>query len=186
MEPDGSRVALKIYEANIDPMLRFFHIQDISPAGWVKVEAGAWEKVAGMDAKTRIVGSCDYNAVHAGSTGMAPFLVGSWDIECMSSHGDFPQARKTWYKPVREMLEGALPATLDELCDQLAKALEGKGPLSKIYLKHPFGGKTNGETIKNILIAKNQKRNVEDRLSALQTFVKAKNHRLPIERKAEA
>ena len=175
VEPDGSRVALKIYEANIDPMLRFFHIQDISPAGWVKVEAGAWEKVAGMDAKTRIVGSCDYNAVHAGSTGMAPFLVGSWDIECMSSHGDFPQARKTWYKPVREMLEGALPATLDELCDQLAKALEGKGPLSKIYLKHPFGGKTNGETIKNILIAKNQKRNVEDRLSALQTFVKAKN-----------
>ena len=38
---DPKKPPLKIYEANIDPMLRLFHARDISPSGWISVSD--WE-----------------------------------------------------------------------------------------------------------------------------------------------
>ena len=35
--------ATKIYEANIPPLLRYFHIKDISPSGWVKIKGAPIE-----------------------------------------------------------------------------------------------------------------------------------------------
>jgi DNA polymerase elongation subunit (family B) len=135
LSPDGSRIKLKVYEANIDPVLRFFHIQDISPASWIRLPAGDWTYSSSRDAKTDIVASCEADDVVAGNGGMAPFLIGSWDIECNSSHGDFPLAAKTYRKPVREMYEGDVPTSIDELCVALADAMNGKGSLSPIFLK---------------------------------------------------
>ena len=137
---DGTRVALKIYEANIDPVLRFFHIQEVSPAGWIKVDAGNWSKTEKRDAKTNVYATTDWCDVHPEKDGgMAPYLVGSWDIECNSSHGDFPIAQKTWRKPLREMLEqDILPSTVEELCEIIAQRLNDEdSPLSPIYLKMP-------------------------------------------------
>lgn len=37
LNPRGYKGA-QIYEANIPPLLRYFHIKDISPSGWVKVK----------------------------------------------------------------------------------------------------------------------------------------------------
>jgi len=37
---DGDDIEFKLYESNIDPILRFIHIQNIQPCGWVKVKAG--------------------------------------------------------------------------------------------------------------------------------------------------
>ena len=141
--PDGKRVALKVYEANIDPVLRFFHLQDISPAGWVKVPENHWELADSDDAKVKVYAVAEWMDVRpADDAGMAPFLVGSWDIECNSSHGDFPIAIKTWRKPVREFQETGIPNTVPELVQQLANAIVGKpGKLSPIYIntrKHHF------------------------------------------------
>ena len=138
---DGKRVALKVYEANIDPVLRFFHLQDISPAGWVKVPENHWELADSDDAKVKVYAVAEWTDVQpAEDTGMAPFLVGSWDIECNSAHGDFPIAIKNWKKPVREFQETGIPNTLQEMVQQLANAIVGKpGKLSRIYintLKH--------------------------------------------------
>lgn len=136
VEEDGTRVALKVYESNIDPMLRFFHILNIKPASWVHIEPMNWDICDTSDAKTDIVATCDYRDMAAGPDSMAPFLVGSWDIECNSSHGDFPLAKKTYNKPLRELYEFGIPNTLDEICRLFAKAMNGeKGPLSRIYLK---------------------------------------------------
>jgi DNA polymerase elongation subunit (family B) len=149
---DGGRVALKVYESNIDPMLRFFHIQGVSPAGWVSVDAGDWEHASARDAKTDIVAACEYTAVKAGPEDMAPFLIASWDIECNSSHGDFPLATKTWRKPVREMYENGAPASLDAMCDALAAAINGRtGILSSVYLKRPLSGAIDGAGVKALL-----------------------------------
>lgn len=42
-----------------------------------------------------------------------PWIIASFDIECLSSHGDFPQAVKDWKKPVRDLIlyVDALPRT---------------------------------------------------------------------------
>jgi len=37
LNPHGYK-GTQIYEANIPPLLRYFHIKDISPSGWVKVK----------------------------------------------------------------------------------------------------------------------------------------------------
>ena len=155
LTPDGGVVGLKVYEANIDPVLRFFHIRNISPAGWVTIGAGDYDTSSDRDANVAIRVEADWDDVRPGVGGMAPFLVGSWDIECTSSHGDFPIAKKTWRKPVRELYESGLPTTVTELCEVLAAAVRGGGGrISPVYLKRPLGGVVAGETFFTMLQAK--------------------------------
>jgi DNA polymerase elongation subunit (family B) len=134
LAPDGKKIGLKVYEANIDPVLRWFHIQDVSPSGWVSVPAGLWDENTDGDACTTISAITDSESVKPGpAAAVAPFLVASWDIECNSSHGDFPIANKTWRKPLRDLFETSTFSTLEELGDALVNA-EAKG---QVYLKHP-------------------------------------------------
>lgn len=172
LSKDGKRVGLKIYEANIDPVLRFFHERDISPAGWIEVKPGDWDWVEGSSVRAKQVAMCDWKAVHPRSdkNAMAPLLVASWDIECSSSHGDFPIARKTWRKPVREMAEAKerCPATVEAMCEALAAAVNHEeGLLSCVYPKKPMKGVT-GETILKFLHAKHVVPAVQRALAAMR------------------
>lgn len=172
---DGTLIALKIYEANIDPVLRFFHIRDVSPAGWVRTDN--WTYTEGRDAKTVIAAIADWDDVHpAADGGMAPYIVGSWDIECMSSHGDFPLAQKTWRKPVRELYESGLPTSVEVLCDMLAAGINRTSrALSPIYLKRVPGGpgsKILGETLRLMLEGKEMLGPVAAGLSGLHAATK--------------
>ena len=139
LSEDGATISLKIYESNIDPALRFFHIQDISPAGWIQVKAGDWTYSDSRDARVTLSVAADWSDIHSGpDKGMAPYIVGSWDIECTSSHGDFPLAVKTWRKPIRELMESTAtgPLSVSELCHEMAAAINGTSKtLSRIYLK---------------------------------------------------
>lgn len=134
---DGKKIALKIYEANIDPVLRYFHIQDISPSGWVCLPAGLYEENIDGDAQTTISVMIDDPTVLKSTNGnTAPYLIASWDIECMSSHGDFPLAIKTWRKPLREIFESMKCVNLDELVDNLELASKGAHPqIARVFLK---------------------------------------------------
>ena len=133
----GDAIGLKVYEASIDPMLRFFHIQGLSPAGWVQVAPALWEVDELNDSKflcKAVVHYKDVKPFNPGKT--APFLVASWDIECMSSHGDFPLAVKTYKKPLQELKEKGWPKTVEELCAVMAAAMNGESKeLSAIHLK---------------------------------------------------
>jgi len=164
---DGAYIALKVYEANIDPVLRYFHTQDISPAGWVSVAAGMWDYANSTDATVAISATADATALKAAPDGgMAPYLIASWDIECNSSHGDFPIAFKTWRKPLRELYELQIPKTVDELAKQLAKAIAQKSTtLSPIYLKQ--GVSLTAKAIVDRCAATN---NASKILSALQSL----------------
>jgi DNA polymerase elongation subunit (family B) len=171
LDADGSHIALKVYEANIDPVLRFFHMRDVSPAGWVRTDN--WAYTESRDIKTAIAATADWDDIHpAPDGGMAPYVVGSWDIECMSSHGDFPLAVKTWRKPVRELYESGLPTSIEALCASLADAINGKSRLlSSIYLKRPMGV-VLGETLRLMLEGKGMLRVVADALAGLATVTK--------------
>ena len=86
---------LEVFESNIDPMLRFFHIRDVKPCGWISVAGEEIECEA--DDGVRI--ECDWKKVApseppAGVVN-APLVHAFWDIECYSHTGDFPVAAPT-------------------------------------------------------------------------------------------
>ena len=133
---DANLPPLKIYEANIDPMLRFFHATNISPSGWIQV--------SDYEINDEGLEKADFNIKATVSDvepkailEAAPFKIISWDIECMSSHGDFPVAKKNYRKVAREIIEAKWTSPETEILLELPIALEGKSTkhLSFIELK---------------------------------------------------
>jgi hypothetical protein len=80
---------IEVFEANIDPMLRFIHTQNIQPCGWVVIKDGK-TSISENDDNAMVI-ECDYEQVlpTKGPRVSAPFLTASWDIECFSMTGDF-------------------------------------------------------------------------------------------------
>lgn len=84
----------RLYEANLPPMLRCFHIREISGCSWI--ETSDYELV--NDDKESL---CDIeiivdwrklNPIKKDSN--APLRIASFDIECNSIDGEFPQAKR--------------------------------------------------------------------------------------------
>jgi len=80
----------KIYEANLDPMLRFLHLRNLKPCGWCALDSydenDLTDESTVIEAEWTDINPCE------GPAPTAPFSVASWDIECMSKTGAFPQA----------------------------------------------------------------------------------------------
>ena len=99
----------QLYEANIPPLLRFFHIKEISPSGWVALPNTKTVELKG-DHKTT---NCDYEYVINYKYIMAlnenetrvPLKICSFDIEASSSHGDFPVPVKSYKKLATNIIE---------------------------------------------------------------------------------
>jgi len=97
---------LPLYEANIPPLLRFFHIQNISPSGWVRIEK------AKADAHAEPLTTCDVEfTVNTrdvrpidGDERKVPLKICSFDIEASSSHGDFPIPVKSYEKLATDII----------------------------------------------------------------------------------
>jgi DNA polymerase elongation subunit (family B) len=85
----------KTYEANLQPMLRCFHIRGIKGCGWVRVEK--YYKVPKNIKETHcdIEIHCDWRKVESIEKDYnAPLRILSYDIECFSHDGEFPQASR--------------------------------------------------------------------------------------------
>jgi len=82
----------RVYEGNIDPVLRFMHRTGVHSTGWIRVEKyehSTSESTCDLDIRTTfdniISVNCDTNA---------PFKIASIDIECFSESGEFPNSKK--------------------------------------------------------------------------------------------
>jgi DNA polymerase elongation subunit (family B) len=135
---NGKQWILRTFEANIDPLLRFFHLREVKPAGWIYVDADMWEETDIVATTTKLQATAEWDQVSSAPADIqlkvAPLRILSWDIECTSSHGDFPLATKTWRKPSREIVEKNMvlwPAVKTAL--QRA-TISSDGPLSRVYL----------------------------------------------------
>ena len=110
--PDGGRRSkpfqrgTQLYEANLPPLLRFFHMTQIFPNGWIMVSPRA----AQTDVKTT---SCTFEfiasktlitPIHEKET-LVPYKIMSFDIEAGSSHGDFPLPKKTYKRLALNMMD---------------------------------------------------------------------------------
>ena len=83
-----------VYESNIDPVLRLMHRTGIQSTGWINTGANC---VRSHLAKTDIDLWCnDWSTLTpVARDDIAPFIVASFDIECNSSTGKFPDADVT-------------------------------------------------------------------------------------------
>lgn len=139
-------VKLEIYESNIDPLLKFFHARDAKPAGWIKLERGLYEACE-TETTAQYSMQCDWSDLIAQNDkiDVAPLIIASWDIECGSSHGDFPLAIKGYGKVATEAYDFIKKATADgkpvpALCDLVIEAIwpalvaEPVG-MSRLYIK---------------------------------------------------
>ena len=90
----------QLYEAQIPPLLRLFHVKKISPSGWIKLPKGALtvpsEKTTTCDNEFEI----HYKHIipDPNNESRVPYKICSFDIEASSSHGDFPLPQKTYKK----------------------------------------------------------------------------------------
>ena len=96
----SSGIKIELYESNIDPMLRFMHIQNISPSGWIRISADNYQNNEPKMSTCEVdVSVPEWNHVHSQELSqISPIIVASYDIEADSSHGDFPLAKKDYKK----------------------------------------------------------------------------------------
>lgn len=138
----------KMYESNIDPFLRYIHEKNIKPSGWIGISDYLEED------EDKYITRCDYNIVVENQNiqaldinGFAPLLIASFDIECTSSHGDFPVAKKDYRKVAQDFAIAAKAgyAITDEfIMYWLKEILNGKDAvvdddiiINRVYLKEP-------------------------------------------------
>jgi DNA polymerase elongation subunit (family B) len=125
-------VTLELYESNIPPLLRYFHINNISPSGWVSIQKN---RVLKPSIKTT---TCTYEYIcnienikpEPNKETRVPYKICSFDIEASSSHGDFPLPIKTYKRLATNIVDSFLKQDSIQTIDKN----KGKLLLQKIIL----------------------------------------------------
>lgn len=116
---DSLEVEYPIYEGNIDPMIKFTHIRNISFSGWLKVPRVKYIDFVDLKSNTQIEAKCKWTDVLPfDKVTNAPLLQASFDIETYSHDGLFPK-----------------PNIKENVIFQIATAFKYTGQ-SDFYLKH--------------------------------------------------
>ena len=89
----------EVFESNIDPMLRFIHEKNIKPSGWIEIHKNKYDVYEDNITNCQIYIKTDYNNIkEIEKDNVNKLIIASYDIECDSSHGDFPIAKKDYKK----------------------------------------------------------------------------------------
>jgi DNA polymerase elongation subunit (family B) len=145
----------KLYESNIEPFLKLIHILKIKPCGWIKINKYSLDDIP----ETR----CDYNItvnwkdiIPIDNNNIAPFVIVSFDIECMSSHGDFPVAIKNYKKLAQDLCQISKNNLDDEkLIENIIQAFEKDVIINKDFIINRLYSKTK--------ISKDEKKKLRER-----------------------
>ena len=113
--PGLHNTLVEIYESNIPPLLRYFHLKNVSPSGWVNVLFNRAEKPSVPTTTCTYEYVCSHKHVIAlpEKETRVPYKIMSFDIEASSSHGDFPMPQKTYKK----LAQSAVDAFLKNFAD---------------------------------------------------------------------
>ena len=90
--------SLELYESGIPPLLRYFHISQISPSGWVRINTSNARTPIQRTTTCTFEYECSFNNVipMPDKETRVPYKICSFDIEASSSHGDFPVPVKSY------------------------------------------------------------------------------------------
>jgi DNA polymerase elongation subunit (family B) len=136
---------LVLYESSIPPLLRYFHIQNMSPSGWVSVNTSK------CIIPTHRLTTCKYEYICKTSHIRAeteketrvPYKICSFDIEASSSHGDFPLPVKTYKRLAMNMVDvfrKHAPDDVDQgiqLCKKMVLTAFGYSTFDDIDVVYP-------------------------------------------------
>ncbi len=118
----------EIYEANLDPMLRFIHERNLQPCGWMSIP----DEYVTSEENNMILADVEWEDVSPVSNPPAPtgaFKVASWDIETYSSTGDFPVAKKDYSKVAKNIYQQFTAENVDAAIEHLIGKFYGDKPL---------------------------------------------------------
>jgi DNA polymerase elongation subunit (family B) len=88
-----------IYEKNVLPVLRFIHLRKIQPSSWISLQNFNQIDTKFAESKFEINYEVNWrNVFPEEAEKSAAIKIASFDIECDSSHGDFPIAKKDYQK----------------------------------------------------------------------------------------
>lgn len=87
-------IKFKLYESNLEPLLRFYHIKELKPTGWLQVDKKECKKLKGRFYNTDYSYTTDWKNIQPVETSeLAPFKIMAYDIECISHDGiNFPMS----------------------------------------------------------------------------------------------
>jgi DNA polymerase elongation subunit (family B) len=149
---------LEIYESSIPPILRYFHIQNISPSGWINA------KTSKMFSPPIKKTTCKYEYVSSKTNIVAlpeketlvPYKICSFDIEASSSHGDFPLPVKTYKRLATNIVDIFYKHKIDnkekgmKFIEKSIMTAFGMGRFDDIDLVYPKTPPTKEEITENI------------------------------------
>ena len=100
----GQNIITRIFESNIDPIIKFIHEMELNSTGWIIIsgyKSLTYEKTSSTFYEVDI----QYDKIQPiESFELAPIKLVSFDIEADSSHGDFPVAKKNYQKLAQELI----------------------------------------------------------------------------------
>ena len=140
--PGYSAHKFKLYESNIDPFLRMIHIRDIEPTGWVRIPRDKYEVNRSiLKTRCKIDVNCNWSSICPikDRESIAPLTIASFDLECSSSHGDFPVANKDYRKVAQDIIANINVNECDseDLINEIVAVFipSKPGSLSKVFVK---------------------------------------------------
>lgn len=126
-------IKYNLFEADLEPLLRFYHDRDIKPAGWLECISGKYTQVTALS-KCQINITCQWDRIMPIELdAIAPIRIASFDIEADSSHGDFPIARKDCKKLANQLVIAWLRDlwTIEKETKGSAKYIESEARLER-------------------------------------------------------
>ena len=88
---------MNVYESEITPILRLLHVRDIESVGWIEVRD--YTALVGYSKETtcKIEVTCSWRVIDRATEPpcpVAPLVIASFDIECASEDGSFPDPKR--------------------------------------------------------------------------------------------
>ena len=138
-----------IYDSNIDPMLVFMHVSNITASGWVKVSSK--KLTENTLSRCQYNYSCHWKDVNPmDESSIPPLVTLSFDLECYSSDGSFPN-----------------PDRLDNRIIQIGSSIQRFGE-DKIYKHIIVLGSCDSVPGATLVVVKTEKELIEEWIRLLQ------------------
>ena len=156
----------ELYEAQIPPLLRLFHIREITPSGWIALTEGTFKQHKSKSTTCDYEFTINYKKIRPipNKETRVPYKILSLDIEASSSHGDFPLAKKNYKKLATDIIDYLIKHNIEctkELLERIiltAFDLDNLDGINKIYLKKKISREETLILVEKLLLVKPAKK----------------------------
>lgn len=97
-------LGFKLFHSDIEPLLKFFHDSKIKPSSWIKIKGNTFTTKYNQSYCQINIETSWKNIEGFENAAIAPLVIASFDIECDSSHGDFPLPKKDCKKLANQLV----------------------------------------------------------------------------------